>query len=72
MPNSSTAELYFIAAMMFLILIVCSAACYFFFKTFRREREAKELAVLQRKIEKEKAEATTVETATTNETMKNE
>jgi uncharacterized protein YpmB len=72
MPNSATAELYFIASMMILILVVCGVACYFFFKTFRREREAKELAALKRKIEKEKAEAAKVETANAGGTAQSE
>ncbi len=38
MPNSATAEMYFIAAMMFLILIICAAAVYFFFRQYNLEK----------------------------------
>lgn len=51
MPNSATAELYFIVAMMVLILIVCVAAVYFFIKTYKKEMRDKEEA---RKLKAEK------------------
>jgi Tfp pilus assembly protein PilO len=50
MPNSSRAELYFIAAMMILILIMCAVSVFFFVKTYKKEMKAREW----RKAEKEK------------------
>lgn len=56
MPNSSLAEIYFIAAMMILILIVSGAACFFFFRTYRREMKAKEGAKKQKSVRNQKSE----------------
>jgi hypothetical protein len=47
MPNSGLAELYFIAAMFALIFIICGVAVFFFFRTFKREKRAREEAKKQ-------------------------
>ncbi|HYP50665.1 MAG TPA: hypothetical protein VEQ34_06965 [Pyrinomonadaceae bacterium] len=36
------AEIYFIAAMMILILVGCTIACIAFFKTYKKEKAARE------------------------------
>jgi uncharacterized protein YpmB len=56
MPNSATAEVYFIAAMMILILILCGAAVFFFFKTYKKEMREREARKLARKKQKEYVE----------------
>ena len=38
MPNSSLAEIYFIAAMMILIFVLSGVAVFFFFRTFKKEK----------------------------------
>jgi flagellar basal body-associated protein FliL len=43
------AELYFIAAMMILILVGCAVACVAFFKTFKKEKAAREKRSADRK-----------------------
>ncbi len=42
MPNSATAEVYFITAMMILILILSAVAVYAFFRTYKKEKSAKQ------------------------------
>lgn len=51
MPNSSTAEIYFIAGMFVLIIMICVPATYFFFRTYKKEQAEK-----QKRIEKQKSE----------------
>ena len=51
MPNSETAEVYFIAAMMILILILSAVSVFIFFRTYKREMNAK-----QKRIEKKRKE----------------
>ncbi|MDQ3635755.1 MAG: hypothetical protein M3405_14780 [Acidobacteriota bacterium] len=53
MPDSSLAEIYFIAGMMILILILCTGATYLFFKTFYTEKRMREEERRQKKLEKE-------------------
>jgi hypothetical protein len=43
------AELYFIAAMMILILVGCAVACVAFFKTYKKEKGAREKRAAERK-----------------------
>lgn len=61
MPNSALAEIYFIGAMFVLIFIVCGVAVFFFFRTFKREKQAKELEAKRKKDSLEKAETTASE-----------
>lgn len=56
MPNSATAEVYFIAAMMILILIVCTATVYFFFRTYKKEMRDKEARKSKSQETQEKTE----------------
>ncbi len=51
MPNSATAEVYFIAAMMILILIMSAVSVFVFFRTYKREMIAR-----QKRIEKKREE----------------
>ncbi len=53
MQNSETAELYFIAAMFVLILIISAVAVYVFFRTYKKEKTAK-----QKRLEKKIKEQT--------------
>ncbi len=60
MPNSATAEIYFISAMMILILVVCGAAVFFFFRQMKREKNANKptrakLIEREKRTEKENA-----------------
>ena len=66
MPYSSTAEIYFIAAMFVLIFIVCGAACYFFIKTYKQEKKAKEENLRQKELDRKNAAAEVVETSITD------
>ncbi|HEX8251052.1 MAG TPA: hypothetical protein VF599_22955 [Pyrinomonadaceae bacterium] len=43
------AEIYFIAALMILILIGCAVACVAFFKTYKKEKAAREKQIAERK-----------------------
>ena len=58
MPNSATAEVYFIAAMMILILIMSAVSVYIFFRTYKREMIAK-----QKRIERKREEQARKENA---------
>ena len=58
MPNSVTAEVYFIAAMMILILIMSAVSVYIFFRTYKREMTTK-----QKRLEKKREEQTRKENA---------
>lgn len=61
MPDSYTAELYFIGAMMIFMLIFAGFAIYFFIKTYKKEMREKELRDQQKMIEKLEKEKQTVE-----------
>ena len=61
MPESSLAEVYFIAIMMFLIIILCTAATYIFFRQFNREKKMRELEKQKKLADKQKAEAAQTE-----------
>ncbi|HEX8369979.1 MAG TPA: hypothetical protein VF604_15640 [Pyrinomonadaceae bacterium] len=43
------AEIYFIGAMMILILVGCTVACVAFFKTYKKEKAAREKQTANRK-----------------------
>jgi cbb3-type cytochrome oxidase subunit 3 len=47
------AEVYFIAAMMLLILVGCAVACVAFFKTYKKEKAAREKQSAERKAKTE-------------------
>jgi predicted membrane protein len=57
MPNSATAELYFIAAMFLLILLICAVSLYVFFRTYNIEKKAKQKR-LEQKVEENKRKET--------------
>jgi flagellar basal body-associated protein FliL len=65
MPETSRAEIYFIAAMFFLIIILCTAAMYLFFTTYRKEMRAKEER--ERLKEAAKAEARAAQNGNTEQ-----
>lgn len=58
MPNSETAEVYFIAAMMILILIMSAVSVFIFFRTYKKEMIAR-----QKRIEKKREEQARKENA---------
>ena len=58
MPNSATAEVYFIAAMMILILIMSAVSVFIFFRTYKKEMIARE-----KRIEKKREEQAQKENA---------
>lgn len=41
MPNTGTAEIYFISAMMILILVISGTAVYFFFRQYNLEKKTR-------------------------------
>lgn len=63
MPETSLAEIYFIAIMMFLIIVVCTAATYFFFRQYSREKKMREIEKARKLAEKQKTEAARPEPA---------
>lgn len=54
MPNSETAEVYFIAAMFVLVMIISAVAVYVFFRTYKGEKLERQKR-LEKKL-KEKAQ----------------
>lgn len=59
MQNSETAEIYFIAAMFVLIMIISAVAVFVFFRTYNKEKNAKQKrleAKLKEQTIKEKVE----------------
>jgi hypothetical protein len=55
MPGAETSEIIFISAMMALILIVCGATVYFFFKTYAKEKRAREAETKKSEIQDPKS-----------------
>lgn len=56
MPNSETAEIYFIAAMFVLIFIISAAAVYGFFRTYNKEKLYKKKRLEKKLLEKAQKE----------------
>ncbi len=56
MPNTETAEIYFIAAMFVLILIISTVSLYFFFKTYNREKLERQKRLDKKLLEKTQKE----------------
>lgn len=57
MPNSGTAEIYFIAAMMILILIISAVSVFVFFRTYKKEKTARENRRIKQELEKKRKES---------------
>lgn len=52
MPNSALAEVYFIAAMFILTFIISAVAVFFFFRTFKREKQSREIEKKKKAVDK--------------------